>query len=147
TPGDKLADVLTELEGSKDAAFTVALKAAIPQLVEPAKKKAREALTDRLMLQDAAVLKELFQDDDAETRRAAALAYARKPGRTTIPDLIDLLDDPEPIVVQAAREALKEMTAQDYGPMPNASRTQRSLSRAAWYGWWLKQAPRSEPKK
>jgi HEAT repeat protein len=115
------------------------LWAAIPQLPAPFRDKAREALVERMTRMKAKTLKDKFTEDDPEVRRAAAMACARKLETGLIPDLINLLQDPEPLVVDGARQALKGLTAQDFGPEAGANREQRTLARAAWFGWWLNQ--------
>jgi uncharacterized protein (TIGR03067 family) len=50
-----------------------------------------------------------------------------------------LLDDPEPPVVRAAHVALKALTGQDFGPVPDASRAESAKAVAAWKSWWTKQ--------
>jgi HEAT repeat protein len=70
-----------------------------------------------------------LKDDDAEIRRAAALACALKESKALVPLIIPLLDDPQKdIVPRAAQLALKALAGQDLGP-----------SRDAWQAWWDKQ--------
>src|SRR5205085_4412079 len=65
--------LLEELRDNKGPTHTQALLAAIPQLRGDVKKKARDALAQRMARMTSATLKERLSDDDAEMRRAAAL--------------------------------------------------------------------------
>ena len=70
----------------------------------------------------ADTLRGKLKDDDAEIRRAAAVACAMKDEKSFVPDLIEILDDPEPIVSRAA------MAAPDYfaADSPTACEPSRS---------------------
>lgn len=127
-PAARQPAALAELVEGKGAVYTEALATAIPQLTGEARQQARDALAKRLARMTAATLRDKFKTDDAEVRRAAALAVELKDERQLIPDLIALLDDAERPVTRAAHAALKEMTRQDIGP-----------TAAAWKAWWAKQ--------
>src|SRR5262249_40686681 len=99
---------------------------------------ARDALADRLTRMTANTLREKLRDEDVEVRRAAALACAMKDDRAQVPALIELLEDREPLVVRAARAALKSLTEQDFGPEADATRAERTKAVAAWKAWWAK---------
>ena len=120
-------EVLQKLRDGKGAAYTDALAHAIHRLEGEARGKARDALADRLSRMTAATLAEKLRDDDAEVRRAAALACAMKDERSHVPRLIELLGDPEPTVSRSARAALKSLAGQDLG-----------ADAAAWKDWWAK---------
>jgi HEAT repeat protein len=87
----------------------------------------------------AATLRDMLREDDAEVRRAAALACARKEAREHIADLLPLLEDEEPMVARAAHAALKTLSGEDFGPRRDAGRAERSLAVAAWIAWWAKE--------
>jgi HEAT repeat protein len=131
--------LVDEMRDAKGVAFTQALAAAIPKLEGDVRKKAREALAERLARMTSATLGDKLRDDDLEVRRAAALACAMKEDRTHVERLILLLDDPEPPVQRAAYAALKSLSGEDHGPAADASRAERTKAMAAWQGWWLKQ--------
>jgi HEAT repeat protein len=99
---------------------------------------------DRVVRAGPERLKEALRSPEEEIRRAAAAATVRLAERARLPELLGLLDDPEPAVVQAARAALKDFTGEDFGPRPDATRSDRVLARAAWYGWWLKQQQKKD---
>lgn len=114
TPAQRDA-VLDRLREGKGLAYTQALAAAIPHLSGPSKTRARDALAERIARMTAATLEDKLHDEDLEIRRAAALACAMKEEKKLIPNLIHLLEDPEPPVVRAAHVALKGLTGQDLG--------------------------------
>jgi HEAT repeat protein len=112
------------------------LALAIPKLSGDIQQQARDALTERLTRMTAATLRDKLQDDNPEVRCAAALACGRKIAREHIPDLLQLLDDPEMAVVQSARVALTELTGEDFGPTSDADRRGRADAVVAWRKWW-----------
>lgn len=135
---EKRKEVLDQLREGKGAKYTEALADAIPQLNGDDKRKAREALADRLTRMKSETLHRYLQDDLPEIRRAAALACAMKEEVEHVPGLIDLLRDPEPVVVRAAHAALKELTRQDFGPALGADKEEVDKAVEAWRAWWAK---------
>jgi hypothetical protein len=128
--------LLDRLRDSKGAEHTQALLMAIPKLEGEIKKKAREALAERMARMTTATLELRMKDDDPEMRRAAALACAMKEEMAHVPRLIELLDDPEMPVSRAAYAALKSLSNKDFGPAKDASRAEREKAVAAWKAWW-----------
>jgi HEAT repeat protein len=135
---DEQAEVLTRLRDAKGVEHTDALALAIPQLSGDVRDQARAALVQRLARMTAKTLRAKFDEDDVEVRRAAALACGRKGAQEHIPDLLELLNDPESAVVQAARRALKDLTGRDFGPEAGAGPGAHARAVAAWYDWWRK---------
>jgi HEAT repeat protein len=133
--GEEQMSVLAGLRESRGIDNTDALALAIPRLSGAIHRQARDALTQRLMRMTATVLRDKLQDDNIEVRRAAANACGRKQAKEYIPDLLQLLDDPEMVVIQAARQALKDLTGQDFGPEEEAGRGDRERAAAAWRKW------------
>ncbi len=121
---DKQPGLLAKLKEQPGAAATPALAAAIPQLPEEMRVKVRQALTERLTRLPPSALREKLAEEDAEIRRAAALACAKKEDRSLIPNLIDLLDDGDVQVGRVVRSTLKTMTGHDYADP------------SAWQMWW-----------
>lgn len=138
-PPDQQPLVLERLRQGKGIIFTDALAAAIPRLPADLQTPAREALADRLTRMTAATLRDRLTDDDAEIRRAAAIACARKSDKSFVADLIGLLKDRDAKVAHAAYRALKSLTGQDFGPAPEATPAQRDRAVTAWKEWWQKQ--------
>jgi hypothetical protein len=139
-PYDKQEAIIETLKERKGVAYSEALAQAIAQLKGPNMLKARDALAERLTRMTAATLREKLQEENAEIRRAAALACAMKEDKAFIPDLIDLLEDNERPVSYAAYAALKELAGKDFGPVPNATPTDRAAAVAKWKEWWKSQS-------
>jgi hypothetical protein len=135
-PPAKRAKVLAKLRDSKGTENTLALAHAITQLDGDARKKAREALAERLSSMKASTLVGYLEEADPELRRAAALAAAMKEDTTFVGRLIDLLNDPEKTVERAAYAALKSLTKQDLGPAADATDNQKAKAIRAWQAWW-----------
>jgi hypothetical protein len=138
-PAPQQAELLGKYKEGKGAAYTLALAGAIPRLSGDNKTKARDALAERFTRMTPVTLRAELKDDDPEIRRAASLACAMKDDKSHIPDLIPLLDDPEPLVARAAYAALKNLTNQDFGPARDASAKDRTQAIEAWKVWWAKQ--------
>ena len=134
--GDNQTAVLARLRDAKDSDSIDALALAIPKLSGDIQQQSRDALAARLTRLPAAMLRDKLQDDRMEVRCAAALACGRKIAREHIPDLLQLLDDPEMDVVQSARVALTELTGEDFGPSGDADRSGRADAVASWRKWW-----------
>ncbi len=138
--GSRHTMLLKQISEGKGVEFTEALALAIPQLKGENKRKARTALTQRLTRMKEATLTNYLADEDIEIRRAAALACAAKGSKTIVPHLIPLLRDPQQLVAEAAHEALKDLTGQDFGPAAKASREDCDQAARKWLDWWNKQA-------
>ncbi|HTU19160.1 MAG TPA: HEAT repeat domain-containing protein [Gemmataceae bacterium] len=136
TNGEEQMTVLIRLRDAKGIDNTDALALAIPKLSGDIQHQARDALTQRLTRMTAATLRDKLQEDNVEVRRAAALACGRKIAKEHIPDLLQLLDDPEMDVVQSARVALAELTGEDFGPTRDADRSDRGKAVSDWRKWW-----------
>lgn len=133
------SEKLAQYRDTKGIVYTEALANALPQLEGATQKSAREFLADRLTRMTAATLRSLLDDPRPELRRAAALAWAMKDDRAAIPELIALLEDPEDLVVRAARAGLKSLTEQDFGPARDATPAERAWAVAEWKASWDKQ--------
>jgi outer membrane biosynthesis protein TonB len=123
--GAPWAATLSRVRDAKGGENTSALLAVIPLLDGDRKKQARDALAERLCRMSANTLRGMLRADDAELRRAAALACAMKDDKDHVPDLIGLIEDANADVAKAARAALKSLTGQD-------------LATAAEWRAWLK---------
>ena len=134
--GGAMSYTFLQAEG-KGVVYTEALAQAIPELTGADKRKAREALSDRLTRMSAETLSKYLKDRDTEVRRAAAWACACKESKAHIPELIGLLDDREATVAYTAHAALKELTGQKFPFDPK----DRAKAIAQWKQWWAKQQP------
>jgi hypothetical protein len=138
--GERRAELLEKLRDGKGADHTEALASAIGKLDGDDRRLAREALADRLTRMKPATLREYLKDEEAEVRRAAALAVAQQDSKLLVPDVIGLLKDPSPLVRRAAHAALKALSGKDFGPAADADAAERLRAIAAWRSWWKKQA-------
>lgn len=137
TPQD-LDALLERVRGSKGSIYTEGLAAAIPKLHGDAKTKACSTLAERLSRMTVATLRDKLQDENAEIRRATALACAMKEQKAFVPDLISMLNDSEPRVIRAAHAALKALTQEDFGPDEGARKAARDRAIEVWREWWAK---------
>src|SRR5262249_7445944 len=119
---------LGKLRAAKGGVNSQAIALAIPQLTGSFKNAARDALAERLSRMTADTLQGKLKDDDPEIRRAAVLACAMKDEKSFVPDLIELLDDPEPSVSRAAMAALRALTNQHLSDADQ------------WRKWWSSQS-------
>jgi HEAT repeat protein len=103
--------LLEKMRQGKGPEYTQALASAIGQLSGEAKEKARQTLAERLTRFTANTLLAYLGSEDAELRRAAALALGMKDDKDHISELTDLLGDSEPSVVEAAHAALQKLTS------------------------------------
>lgn len=138
--GTDYATKLKDLRDTKGTDYTRALLTATTALEQGERKAAaREALAERLARMTPATLRAMMKANEAELRRAAALACAMKDDRDHIPDLIELLTDADDAVVRAARAALKSFTNRDLGPTAGATTDQKAATVAAWRAWYAAQ--------
>jgi hypothetical protein len=119
--------LLNKLRDGKGVEYTLALANAIPSLKGIFQEKAREALVERLSRMTAKTLRDKLADDDPEVRRAAVQACQRKEKKELVPELIALLEDPDPLTARTAEAALREMTGEEH-ETPDA-----------WKEWWADQ--------
>lgn len=141
--GQRRTELLETMESERGTKYTEALAAAIPKLEGAEHRKARQALADRLTRMKDDTLVEYLRDDDAEIRRAAALAAGQKDSKALVPDLIALLRDPELDVVRVAHASLKSLTGQDFGPAARTTREEREQAVLKWIAWWSKNRKKS----
>lgn len=132
--------LLNVYRDGKGAEFTEALALAIPQLKGDLQRKTRQALAERLTRMKDSTLKAYLSDEDLEIRIAAARACAVKGSKSLIPDLIPLVRETRGGVAEAAHQALKNLSGQDFGPKAGASREERVQAARQWSEWWSKQA-------
>jgi hypothetical protein len=135
----RLSLLLHNYRIGKGVEFTEALALAIPQMSGANQRRTREVLADRLTRMKETTLKEYLADENLEIRIAAARACAKKGSKALIPDLIPSLRDSRGGIAEAAHQALKELSGQDFGPKANASRDERVQATRQWTEWWKKQ--------
>jgi hypothetical protein len=141
--GPRLKDLLSELEKRRgeDVVRTLSSLAAgsnDPEVV----KLARNYLTSNLAREEPGVIRERLRDEHPETRAAAARAAASK-GVRAGGELIELLDDKDAEVRQAAHDALVRLSGgKDFGPARNAKDDDRVVAVRKWRDWWDHQGGR-----
>lgn len=127
--------LLQQLMEGKGNDYTEALAWATAQLTGPAQAQARDLMTQRMCRMTVTTLRAKLADPHPEVRRAAALAFATREDRSSLGELVLLLEDHDPLVVRAARTALRTLTGQDFGPEPTATPAQRARVIASWRDW------------
>jgi HEAT repeat protein len=113
--GVKQTQLLTQYKDQEGVVYTQALAGAIPNLKGKIQQQARQFLAERLSRMTVETLRGRLKDDDPEIRQAAAVACALKAKDELVPDLLDLLEDAEPAVAQAAQDALQRLTGREIG--------------------------------
>jgi hypothetical protein len=131
--------LLKQWRDGEDASYTPALAKAILTLKGDAQRKARAALADRCTRLTDPQRDECLRGDNAEIRRAAALSCAVRDDHQHLDRLIELLQDKESPVAEAAHAALCSLTGQDFGPPMPSTAEQRAAATEAWQSWWKKQ--------
>lgn len=130
--GERLKQILLELGRRQgDEAIAALGAAAAASYEDDVKALAREQLVKLLSRQTANVLRDKLKDDRVEVRVAAARVAGEKKLRLG-GELIDLLDDSEARVREAAHQALVRLNGgTDLGTGAEAT--------AKWRAWWKQQ--------
>jgi hypothetical protein len=138
-PDADWSKLLKAARDAKGATNTRALVAVATATIGERKQQARDSLAERLCRMTPATLRGMLKAEQAELRRGAALACAMKDDKQHVPDLIELITDPDDAVSRAAKAGLKSLTGQDFGPPAGASAGQKALAASAWKEWYDKQ--------
>ena len=85
-------------------------------------------------------LRAYLQGED-ELQRAAVRACVRKGDAEMIPDLISLLLDEDAEVGEAAHQALRRLTGEDFGPPAECPHEVRVAAAANWQAWYRDREP------
>jgi hypothetical protein len=136
---DQREQLLARYRDSKEDHFAAGLAHAIPHVTAKFQEKVRAALVERLARLPADELR-AHLDDDGELRLAAARAFARTADAGMVPDLIGLLTDADAKVGEAAHQALRRLTGEDFGPPTGATEQQREAAAAKWDAWCRQQS-------
>jgi hypothetical protein len=138
TRGDRLKDVLVELEKRTGEGAIEALVAAAGHDGDSQLRYfAQEMLLKNLGRQPADLLKAKLKDPRAEVRTAAAWVVAEKK-LPFVEELIELLNDKDLDVGQASRQALNRIAGgdTDFGPNRGATDMERADAVRQWRSWW-----------
>ena len=114
SPSTDWGKLLASTRDAKGANNTRALVVVANNAEGDRKKQVREALAERLCRMTAATLRTMLQANEAELRRAAALACAMKDDKEHVPDLVAAMGDADGSVVRAAKAGLKSLTGKDF---------------------------------
>jgi hypothetical protein len=140
--GERLKQVLSELETRRGDAAIAALGTAAASYEGDVRDLAREMLEKNLVRQGVKVIKEKVRDDRAEVRAAVARVIASK-GLKLGDELIELLGDDNAVVREAAHAALVKLArGTDHGPAKGATTEDRAEAVKKWRAWWEAQAKR-----
>jgi HEAT repeat protein len=132
---DQREQLLARYRDAKEDHYTEGLAHAIPHVSAKSQDKVRAALVDRLARLPADELRAHLEDEDGELRLAAARAFARKVDAEMAPDLIGLLTDADSNIAEAAHQALRRLTGEDFGPPAGAAEPERAAAAAKWDAW------------
>lgn len=133
---ERRQDLLTKYRDGKGVHYTEALAFAGARASGDARREIRETLVDRLARMKETSLVKYLEDEDAEIRRAAPLALARRANKSAIGSIIGLLLDPQPSVERAAHAALCGLSGEDFGPGVNATEAEKTEAALRWRKWW-----------
>jgi hypothetical protein len=134
--------VLVELEKRSGERVLNTLGVAAASYEPDVQRLSRELLFRHLKRQSAKKVRDALKSDQAQVRIAAAKVIASRRLKYG-GDLIELLNDSDAGVRQAARQALVSLSrGQDYGPEASASESERAEAVRRWGEWWSKQSQR-----
>jgi hypothetical protein len=137
--GARLKAILTEAQKRHGAKAVDVLIKGITNPDPAIVKLSQGLLAKNLQHQNTDVLKSMLKHDRRDVRVAAAGAIGAK----KLPfgaELIDLLQDGDAEVCQAARRALVQISGgADYGPGADASGAERQSAVERWREWWSTQ--------
>jgi hypothetical protein len=140
--GPRLRSVLVELERRQGEQVLNALGAAAASYDSSEQQLARGLLVRHLSGKGAAVVRDALKADQPEVRAAAARVVASRRLPYTA-EVIELLNDGESVVRQAARQALVQLSrGRDFGPEATAGPTERAQAVRQWQDWLSQQGQR-----
>jgi hypothetical protein len=139
SPDGDWKKLIAQARDAKGSTNTRALMLTAAHTTGDRKKQARAALAERLCRMTPDTLRAMMKAEQAELRRAAALACAMKDDKSHVADLVELIADPDTSVTLAAKAGLKSLPGQDLGPPATASPGQKALAATAWKEWYAKQ--------
>jgi hypothetical protein len=132
--GDRRASLLARYRDEKGLTYTLALASAAANVEGKFQGEVRDALVERFTRMTAKTLQERLADEDAELRRAAAVACGRKGDPVVVSALIDRVDDKNQAVASAAKSSLRELTGKSFPGSPE------------WRSWWRDNATEGREK-
>ncbi len=137
--GPRLKEVLRELETRRGDEAIAALGSAASSYETDVRDLARDLLDKNLVRQGLSVIKEKTKDGRTEVRAATVRVISTK-GLKLGAELIEMLDDDNAGVREAAHQALVKLSkGTDYGPAKGATAEERGEAIKKWRAWWEKQ--------
>jgi HEAT repeat protein len=133
---ERRPEIIAKYREQKGVQYTEALALATARASGEQRQQLREALGERLGRMTEKTLGQYLEDEDAEIRRAAALALAGKESKAHFGQLVGLLLDSQPIVERAAHAALCSLSGEDFGPRVNATEDEKTDAARRWRQWW-----------
>ena len=127
---DQRERLLARYRDAKEGHYTEGLAHAIPHVRAKFQEKVRAALVERLARLPVDELR-AHLEGTGEIRRAAARAYVRKADMEMSPDLVGLLADADSEVREGARQVLRRLTGEGFGP-PAGHAQQHREAAAKW---------------
>jgi HEAT repeat protein len=140
SPPDQREQLLARYRDAKEDHYTEELAYAIPHVPAKFQERVRAAVLERVARLPADNLRG-YLEGDGELRLAAARACARTADATLVPDLIRLLKDEDSEVKEAAHQALRRLTGEDFGPSAGAPEAERDAAAAKWGEWFRQHSP------
>ncbi len=137
--GVKLQAILTEAEKRQGPQAVDILVMGLANPDAQIVKLSQGLLSKHVQRKSADRLKELLKHDDTEVRIEATRAIGGNKKTKLVPELIAAIQDAEPRVQQAARQALMRISGRDHGPGPAASFGERETAMQQWRDWWKTQ--------
>lgn len=128
--------IIQRLRDEQGAVYSEGLTRAIEMLSGEGKEAARQALEDRFVRMTPGTLRSKLADTRAQVLLAAIGAAGRKQTEELVPDLGEMLVHKDEPVRQRARNALKQIADEDFGPNPGAGVAQQYEARKRWRAWW-----------
>lgn len=139
--GPQLKAVLVEIEKRQGPKVLETLALAASSEDADVQKLGAGLLAKHASRQTQAKLKDLLKHERPEVKGAAAREIGKR-GLRLGGELIDLLQDGDPAVHQAARAALVQLSrgSVDHGPQAEDSVGEREAAQRRWREWWTKQS-------
>jgi hypothetical protein len=137
--GQQLKPVLMEIERRQGPKVVEALAVAAADADKEIQALALGLLAKHVSRLTGAQLKNLLKHERPEVKAQAAKEIGTR-GLRYGGELVDLLQESDPSVHQAARAALRQLGRDvDFGPEPDASTGDREAAQRRWREWWTKQ--------
>ncbi len=137
--GAKLQAILTEAEKRQGSQAVGILVMGLANSDAQIVKLSQGLLSKHVQRQSADRLKELLKHEETEVRIEATRAIGGNRKTKLVPELIAAIQDAEPRVQQAARQALARISGRDFGPDADVSFGDREAAAEKWRDWWKSQ--------